>query len=450
LTAPVKGNLALRFTATGLTSYSGLELFRRFLQQIGFSSRLRNHLRANDPTADFSSVSLVRLVLAMLVVGGRRLTHVRHLGGDPIVQRFAGLAILPTDRTLSRWLGRCTASTREALLQFTGELIAESVRPLNLRRLTVDVDGTVCSTGLQVERAFRGFNPHHRKVPSYYPITAHLAQTGHVLRVRNRSGNVHDGKASKTFFRDLIVQIRATLGKGRLEFRLDGAFFRRDVIAYLQRRAEYAIKVPFYQWVGLKALIQKQRRWHPLRPGLDAFETDVELEPWNRTMRVVIYRKKVHHKSPKNYQLDLFDPNDGHWEYSAITTNKTLGPKALWDFMAGRGMHEKILAELKTGYAFDTIPTLDYAANSTWQILAVLAHNLVTSFQIASGAQQRPKNAKRSPHFILKSILTLRYDLFNRAGILQHPNGRATLTLSQNLPTQNLFQRCVEKLAQAA
>ena len=167
-------------------------------------------------------------------------------------------------------------------------------------------------------------------------------------------------------------------------------------------------------------------------------------------MRIVIYRKKVHHKSPKNYQLDLFDPSNGHWEYSAVTTNKTLAPKALWDFMAGRGMHEKILGELKTGYAFQTIPTLNYAANSTWQILSVLAHNLVTSFQIATGANQRPKSAKRSPHFVLKTILTLRYEFFNRAGVLHHPRGRATLTLAENLPTQNLFKRCVEKLTRAA
>ncbi|MBE3134048.1 MAG: hypothetical protein IMZ55_11280 [Acidobacteria bacterium] len=41
---------------------------------------------------------------------------------------------------------------------------------LDLATLTIDVDGTVVSTGLQVERAFRGFNPRHRKVPSYYPI----------------------------------------------------------------------------------------------------------------------------------------------------------------------------------------------------------------------------------------------------------------------------------------
>lgn len=450
LHARVNGNLSLRFTAKGLTSFSGLELFGRYLKRIRFAARLRQHLRTDDPAADFSSASLVGLLLAMLVVGARRLRHLRYLSGDPIVLRFAGLSVLPSERTVARWLGRCTGAIRDTLLRFMGEFVVDCVRPLRLRRITLDVDGTVCSTGMHVERAFRGYNPHRRKVPSYYPITAHLAQTGHILRVRNRSGNVHDGKASMSFLRDLVAQARETLQPGILEFRLDGAFFRKEIVAYLEKHSEYAIKVPFYRWVGLKELIHKRQRWHRVRPGLQAFETEVELPTWKRTLRVVIYRKKVYHKSPKNYQLDLFDPADGHWEYSAITTNKTLKPKALWDFMAGRGMHEKILAEIKTGYAFATIPTLNYAANSTWQILSVLAHNLITNFQIECGAQKRAKTAKRSPLFRLKSILTLRYELLNRAGILQHPNGRATLTLAENLPTKALFNRCVEKLAPAA
>ena len=62
---------------------------------------------------------------------------------------------------------------------------------LGLRTWTIDVDGVVVSTGLQGERAFRGFNPHQRKVPSYYPIMAHLAETTHILRVKTRSGNIH-------------------------------------------------------------------------------------------------------------------------------------------------------------------------------------------------------------------------------------------------------------------
>ena len=61
---------------------------------------------------------------------------------------------------------------------------------------------------------------------------------------------------------------------------------------------------------------------------------------------MVIYRRRVHHETRKNFQLDLFSPDDGHFEYSAVTTNKALGPAALCDFIAGRGAQEKTLAEL--------------------------------------------------------------------------------------------------------
>src|SRR3989441_4746523 len=422
LGARVNGNLALRFTGQGLTSFAGLELVRQFLQRLEFSQRLRRHLHGRDPAGDFTSVVMVRLILAMLMVGARRLWHVRHLVGDPVIQRFCGLAILPGDRTLSRWLSRCVGKVRAALYALNGELIAEVVQRLKLKRITVDVDGTVVSTGLTVERAFRGYNPHHRKVPSYYPITAYLAQTGHVLRVRNRSGNVHDGKASLPFLRDLFAQVERFLGRLlTIEMRLDGAFFRPEIVAWLRSRAEYAIKVPFYPWLGLKLLIQRQRRWTRLAADLEGFEATVEIPTWKRTLRIAIYRRKVQHQTRKNFQLDLFDPDDGHWEYSAITTNKTLGLKALWNFMGGRGAQEKVLAQLKSGYAFDTVPSCRFAANSTWQILSVLAHNLITSFQLATRPQPRRRSLKRTALHVLRSIHTLRYELLGRAAILTRP-----------------------------
>ena len=446
----VNGDLALRFTAPGLTSYAGLELVRCYLHRLGFSARLRRHLKAVDPGADYSSVDLVRVLVAMLIVGAHRLSHVRYLGADPVIQRFVELRTLPSDRTLSRWLSRCKATVRAALLGFMMELVGDSLRPLKLRRLTIDVDGTVLSTGMQVERAFRGYNPHHRKVPSYYPITAYLAQTGHVLSVRNRSGNVHDGKASMPFFRDLFRDIRAIEPRAILEVRLDGAFFRRDTIAWLEKRAEYAIRVPFYEWVDLKGLIALRERWKPLASGLDGFFTTLHLAPWNRTLRVAIYRKKVYHPTAKNFQLDLFDPSNGTWEYSAITTNKRIGLRALWHFLAGRGTHEKVIGQLKTGFAFDAIPTMNYAANSTWQVLSVLAHNLMTNFQIATSAPRLKRSRKRTALFLLKSIHTMRYEFLNRAGIVQRPAGRPTLTLSHNTVVKRIFTRLVDKLDQAA
>lgn len=450
LAAPVKSNLTLRFTSDGLTSFAGLELLRRWLHGIEFAGRLRGHLRACDPGGDFSSLNLIRLLLAMFIVGGSRISHVAHLAHDPLVLRFTGLSVLPGERTISRWLSRGSAAVRSALQALNAEILALTIQPLKLARLTADVDGTVVSTGLHAERAFRGYNPHHRKVPSYYPITAFLAQTGQFLRVQNRSGNVHDGKASLPFLHDLFVQLRQMAPKAILEVRLDGAFFRKEIVAFLQSRAEYGIKVPFYVWLPLKTLVQNRKRWKHLRRDLHAFQTDVYIPTWKRTVRIAIYRKRVFHKTRKNFQLDLFDPGNGTWEYSAIATNKTIGLKALWEFMAGRGAHEKAIGELKSGYAFDTVASLNYAANSTWQILSTLAYNLIASFQIQTGAPQRKKTRKRTSHFVLKSIFTLRYEFLGRAGLLQHPNGRPTLTLSKNLPTRHLFERIGAKLAQAA
>ena len=126
--------------------------------------------------------------------------------------------------------------------------------------------------------AFRGFNPHHRKDPSYYPILAHLAQTGHILRVKNRPGNVHDSKGAVAFLRELIDDVRVRLGSSLpLEFRMDGAFFQREIIELLERRkGRYAIKVPFMKWLGLVPIIRERQRWHRLKDGMGYFEVPLD------------------------------------------------------------------------------------------------------------------------------------------------------------------------------
>jgi hypothetical protein len=42
----------------------------------------------------------------------------------------------------------------------------------------------------------------------------------------------------------------------------------------------------------------------------------------------------------------------------------------------------------------DTIPTKHYGANSAWQQLVILTHNLLTSFQIETGAHERPRGVR--------------------------------------------------------
>jgi len=182
----VNGQLALRFTGEGITSFAGLELFRVFLQVTSFSATLQKHFRNVNVGGDYPVVAMVRLIITMLLAGATRLSHVSYLKEDPIIERLCGLQTLPDERTISRWLSRCNSKVRQALLNLNAELVANGIRPFLLKRLTIDVDGSVVSTGLRTERAFRGYNPHKQNTPSYYPITAHLAQTGHILRVKGR------------------------------------------------------------------------------------------------------------------------------------------------------------------------------------------------------------------------------------------------------------------------
>jgi hypothetical protein len=360
------------------------------------------------------------------------------------------LARLPTRRTVADWLRQFTQETLAPLIALNRDLVAEALARLELPRLTIDVDGSVVRTGTTVGWAFRGFNPHHRKDPSYYPLFAHVAQTGHILRLKNRPGNVHDSKQAIPFLREIIDDLRARFGRRvALEFRMDAAFFQRGILHLLTARdCGYAIKVGYWSWLPLKAIAAACRRWHPVAPGVTGHETELVIPQWNDLrLRVVLFRKHVNHETRRNFQLDLFTPDDGHFEYSAVATNLPLGLAALWAFACGRGAQEKTFAELKGEFALDVVPTKHYAANSAWQQLSILAHNLIRSFQLDTLAEPKPRSRKRTYAYLFRSMRTLRFLLVARAGRLTRLGGRNVLRLTKNPATETLYGQIVHRLA---
>jgi hypothetical protein len=163
---------------------------RRFLRGLDFFRLLRDAHRGLGVGGDFSLGKLVLTIVAMLLVGAKRLEQLRFMSHDPLLLRFAGASRMPTARSLGRALGRMSWRTWPELERLSTAMVRQGTQPLNLRRWTLDIDGSVLSTGLQVERAERGYNPHHRKNPSYFPILATLAQTGHVVGHLNRRDQI--------------------------------------------------------------------------------------------------------------------------------------------------------------------------------------------------------------------------------------------------------------------
>lgn len=452
----IKGNLRLTFDEEALTSFAGLELVRRYVRKTGLSARLWRFDRRTRLGGDIRGSACILVVVAMLLVGARRLRHVRFLEHDPIVRRFCGATRLPSSRSLGRVLAKMNYRVWPELDDLNLYAFRTSVAPLRLHRATIDIDGTVITTGLTVERAMRGYNPHFRKNPSYYPILATLAQTGHVVAHQNRSGNVHDSHGAAAFLRRAVRAVREQLDTVRtIEVRVDSAFFQRDFFRALDAlKVQYAVKVPMWPWLNLRSVVAEFRpnEWKVIdhRLGVQALWAELPIKSWGRVERIAIYRKRVGHKPVKGTQLDLFNPDDGHWEYSVVATNKDLSLLATWHFANGRGIQEKTIAELKTGYALDAVTSRRYTANTAWQKLNVFAHNLATSLQLDTGAAKKSRSLRRTTSYLIRSIRSLRFEWLNRAARLLRPAGRPTMRLADNPAVQAQFVRIEHFLDRAA
>ena len=392
---------------------------------------------------------LALLILALFYVGARRLEHLRYVAGDPLLARFCGLARIPTARTVGNWLRQFTQATLAPLVQLNHDLVIDVIKRLALPRLTIDLDGTVVRTGATVGWAFRGFNPHHRKDPSYYPLLAHLAQTGHILRVKNRPGNVPDSKQAVAFLREVIEGLRAAFGRRLpLEFRMDAAFFQRDVLRLLAARG-CALRHQG-RLLELAAPQAAGSRATALAPGGPRSDR-VLSRPGDPAVASPPPRDDLPQARPARESPELptrsVHPDDGYYEYSAVATNLSLDLPALYAFICGRGAQEKTIAELKGEFALDVVPTRHYGANSAWQQLSVLAHNLIRSFQLDTLATSKPCSRKRTYTYLIRSTRTLRFLLVTRAGRLTRIGGRHVLRLAHNPATEALYAQIDHRLA---
>ena len=448
----INSDLKIEFAAQDLSSYSGLELFRRYFALIGLNSRIRQAFAGYGISGDYTPAHAILLFIALWLVGGRRLRHIPFIADDPLVQRICGLKTLPSDRTVSRWLGQFTNDALQALITLNSEIVSEKLRLLNLTRVTLDFDGTVLSCGDKVKWAARGYNPHNRHAKSLYPLLCHVAQTGHFLRVQNRPGDVHDSKRALEIIKACVAEIRKALPLAVIEVRLDSAFFHEHIIKYLIREGiEFAIKVPMWQWLNLKEFILLRQRWNQANKKLSYFKGVVPIEAWGINVEMTFYREKLSDTPKRGHQLDLFTPDDGVYEHSVILSTKSLSAENLLDFYNGRANMEHDIAEIKGEFGFDVIPCRDYQGNGSHQQISALAYNLVRNFQIdVLNPKTRPKNSSRTNLFEFASLKSLRFEMITAAGRLLNISGTKVLRLSQSSRRRKYFEKVQAGLYQFA
>ena len=156
-----------------------------------------------------------------------------HYRDDPIILRLLGVRRLPDVFTLCLNLGHMRQTRLEKVRQLCTRLVLDALRRERFRGLTLDFNGSVCSTRGHAEGTAVGYNTKKKGTRSYYNLFCTVAQSGQFLDVLHRPGNVHDSKGAHDFMMDTFDRIWQALPPTQLESRLDSAFFRGDTLTLM-------------------------------------------------------------------------------------------------------------------------------------------------------------------------------------------------------------------------
>jgi hypothetical protein len=441
----------LRFEDQRLTSHAGLVLLQALFRRISLHDQLQRcfvHLN-KGLIVGLPKVTMVLIVHLML--GYRRLRDLDRYREDPLVRRCLGVRRMPHVSTVSRALMRADRIAVAKVQQLNRNLVLDRLQQEALARVTLDFDGSVISSGRYAEGLAVGYNAKKKGQRSYYPLFATVAQTGQVLEVLHRSGNVHDSHGALMFMRDCITAVRERLPGVTVESRKDAAFFADEIVSFLDRaRVEFTISVPFERFPQLKQMIESRRRWRRLDGEWDYFETSWAPGCWSRRYRVLLLRHRVRTLNREPIQLELFVPHQQGYEFKAVITNKQGSAKHILLFHNGRGMQENLFSELKGQCQMDYVPTRRLAGNQLYFLSAVVAHNLFREMEMIRNAVHRFTTAKRAALWVFQEAATIRQRLILRAGRLTRPQGRLCLTMSGNEVVRRDFLDYLDSLKRAS
>jgi hypothetical protein len=427
----------IRFEDQQLTSFAGLIVLQPLLERLDLKRRLQGCFKHLKISPIFGHGNIVMLLVVHLLLGYRRLQDMRYYSDDPMVQRVLGLKRLPNVSTVSRNLSDLDKKSVLEVRGVSRTIVLDRVKEQAFARVTLDFDGSVIGTCRMAEGTAVGYNRKKKGQRSYYPLFCTIAQSGQVLDVWHRPGNVHDSNGAKKFILDCIREIRQILPHAVIEVRMDSAFFSEDIVEPLDILGiQYTISVPFERLAELKRIVEHRTGWRKAGSQTAFFELKWKPKKWDKKARFVVIRTREPKQRKGPLQLGLFEPYQYGYEFKVILTNSKLSARKLLALHNGRGAQEAIFAELKSHANMDYVPCDRRNANQIWLFSAILAHNLNRELHMSSYKAARATTEKRAPIWKFVRLATRRMRIFQRAGRLTNPKGRLTLTMSANPAVQ--------------
>lgn len=380
--------IKIEHTDERLTRRSGMVLIDEFGRRVDLRRIADRVFGAPGSGRGRAASEYVTAFVDMFIDGALTLEHVRMFEHDHAFKELIGRADYPSADALGDWLRRHGGPQGEQKIWAIQQPLLELSRGSDL---TLDIDASIIEADKgDGAMSFKG-------IVGYQPLLGIIAENGLAVGSEFRYGNVSPQVGLPAF----ITACRRAYPKRIRRVRSDSAGYQSDVINFLTtEKLQYTISADQSKAEMDEILALPEAAWKAV-PGEEYFVAETV-----HTMHQTPDAFRLVAKRTPTTQLDLFTNG---WKYWLVATNIPTEEKdtaAIIAFHAARGEMERIIGELKAHFNLDHMPCGQFAANSMYFTLGLLAYNIVQLMKQIGFGKETMK----------KSIRTMRYELMHLAG----------------------------------
>ena len=311
-----------------LTARAGLLSIAQLMDSLKLSERIDQHFPLPNSNRGFQPSEIIKTFILMQHEGSFHLDDVRHLHDDEALRTVLGLKKLPKATTLGEWLRRMSKKPLilDAWVKVNKSLLQSALHRCN--KVTLDIDATeIVSHKADAEWTYN-------KNKGFMPMVGHIAETGQIVAVDFRKGNIPPAQENFAF----IKQCQQALPNGCAlhALRIDAAGYQTKIIRYCDdENIKYAIRAKTSPTLRAQIDSTDDEDWQPLLDrkgqvvaGQETYRTSHCIGDYDKAFTLIVQRKQIQGQT----NLDLGSNADadaetneislGKYIYRAIATNR--------------------------------------------------------------------------------------------------------------------------------
>jgi hypothetical protein len=322
-------NTVIRFVNREITSWGGVSILKKMIDQGGFATYLGNlPFPLQGSNRGYPPVQLFLLFMSGIWCGVERFSHLDITRLDTSLQRMYGWDRMPEHKAFERYFRKFDIPSSHAVF---GGLYRWFFNNLKFDNFTLDIDSSVITRYGDQQGSKKGYNRHKPGRKSQHPLLAFVADIEMVANFWLRSGDAHTANNFQAFLEETLSFFQEK--KIRL-LRLDSGFFRGKIFDYPEeegRKTDYITAVPMY--VSIQRKIAVQKAWIKIDNGIEITEFTHQAEEWSKSRRMIAVRQEVSTRPQAcGKQLSLFedDMEINGYRYTCYVTTLKLSAADVW------------------------------------------------------------------------------------------------------------------------